>query len=68
MGLADCAVRESHQRIESAIRALNLHWPGNPVVINMASAGIRNEGSANDLPLVIGYLATDEKVAIQTLF
>ena len=68
VGLPDSAVRESHQRIESAIRALNLHWPGNPAVINMASAGIRKEGSANDLPLVIGYLATDEKVAIQTLF
>jgi Predicted ATPase with chaperone activity len=40
VGLPDSAVRESHQRIESALRALNLHWPGKQVVINMAPADI----------------------------
>jgi magnesium chelatase family protein len=63
VGLPDSAVRESHQRIESALRALNLHWPGKQVVINMAPADIRKEGSAYDLPLALGILAADEKVS-----
>src|SRR5664280_3669352 len=63
VGLPDSAVRESHQRIESALRALNLHWPGKQVVINMAPADIRKEGSAYDLPLALGIRAADEKVS-----
>ena len=62
VGLPDSAVRESHQRIESALRTLNLHWPGKQVVINMAPADIRKEGSAYDLPLALGILAAYEKV------
>jgi magnesium chelatase family protein len=61
VGLPDVAVRESHQRIESALRALNLHWPGKQVVINMAPADIRKEGSAYDLPLALGILAADDR-------
>ena len=63
VGLPDSAVKESHQRIESALRVLNYHWPGKQVVINMAPADIRKEGSAYDLPLALGILAADEKVA-----
>ena len=63
VGLPDSAVRESHQRIESALRAHNLHWPGKQVIINMAPADIRKEGSAYDLPLALGILAADEKVS-----
>ena len=59
VGLPDSAVRESHQRIESALRVLNLHWPGKQVVINMAPADIRKEGSAYYLPLALGILAAD---------
>jgi len=62
VGLPDSAVRESHQRIESALRALNFHWPGKQVIINMAPADIRKEGSAYDLPLALGILTADEKV------
>jgi magnesium chelatase family protein len=63
VGLPDSAVKESHQRIESALRVLNFHWPGKQVVINMAPADIRKEGSAYDLPLALGILAADEKVS-----
>jgi len=62
VGLPDVAVKESQQRIESALRALDLHWPGKQVVINMAPADIRKEGSSYDLPLALGILAADEKV------
>lgn len=63
VGLPDVAVRESQQRIESALRALDLHWPGKQVVINMAPADIRKEGASYDLPLALGILSADEKVS-----
>ena len=63
VGLPDSAVKESQQRIESALRTLGFHWPGKQVVINMAPADIRKEGSSYDLPLAAGILAADEKIA-----
>ena len=62
VGLPDIAVKESQQRIESALRSLGYHWPGKQVVINMAPADIRKEGSSYDLPLAMGILAADEKI------
>jgi magnesium chelatase family protein len=62
VGLPDSAVKESQQRIESALRSMELHWPGKQVVINMAPADIRKEGSSYDLPLAMGILTADEKV------
>ena len=63
VGLPDNAVKESQQRIESALRSLGLHWPGKQVVINMAPADIRKVGSSYDLPLAVGIMAADEKVS-----
>jgi len=63
VGLPDIAVKESQQRIESAFRTLGHKWPGKQVVINMAPADIRKEGSAYDLPLAVGILAADEKIS-----
>jgi magnesium chelatase family protein len=57
VGLPDAAVKESQQRIESAFRAIGQHWPGRQVIVNMAPADIRKEGSSYDLPLAIGILA-----------
>jgi magnesium chelatase family protein len=62
VGLPDSAVKESQHRIASALITLNYHWPGKQVVINMAPADIRKEGSSYDLPLAMGILAADEKV------
>jgi magnesium chelatase family protein len=62
VGLPDSAVKESQHRIASALRTLDYHWPGKQVVINMAPADIRKEGSSYDLPLALGILAADEKV------
>ena len=57
-------------QLRRASRGLNLHyglldfhWPGKQVVINMAPADIRKEGSSYDLPLALGILAADEKVS-----
>jgi magnesium chelatase family protein len=62
VGLPDSAVKESQHRIASALHSLGCHWPGKQVVINMAPADIRKEGSAYDLPLALGILTADEKV------
>ncbi|MDH6341486.1 magnesium chelatase family protein [Parabacteroides sp. PFB2-12] len=62
VGLADAAVRESHERIISALQVCGYKIPRNRIVINMAPADIRKEGSAYDLPLSIGILAATEQV------
>ncbi len=62
VGLPDNAVKESQQRIESALRQYNYRMPGKKVVINMAPADIRKEGSAYDLTIAIGILAADEQI------
>jgi magnesium chelatase family protein len=63
VGLPDTAVKESQQRIESALRAVGLRWPGRQVIINMAPADIRKEGSSYDLPLAVGILVASEMVS-----
>jgi magnesium chelatase family protein len=67
VGLPDAAVKESQQRIESAFRAVGLHWPGRQVIINMAPADIRKEGSSYDLPLAVGILAAAGMVSSSRL-
>jgi len=59
VGLPDIAVKESHQRIESALRNIGYRIPGKKIVINMAPADIRKEGSAYDLTIAIGILAAN---------
>jgi len=62
VGLPDSAVKESQQRIESALSQVGYKYPGRKIVINMAPADIRKEGSAYDLPLAIGILAASEQI------
>ncbi len=62
VGLPDNAVKESHERIASALQENNQKMPRRQVVINMAPADIKKEGSAYDLPLAIGLLAADEAI------
>lgn len=57
VGLPDVAVRESHERIISALEVNGYKFPRYRIVINMAPADIRKEGSSYDLPLAIGILA-----------
>ena len=59
VGLPDNAVKESQQRVESAIGQCGFHIPGKKVVINMAPADIRKEGAAYDLTIAIGILAAN---------
>lgn len=62
VGLPDSAVKESQHRIESALKHHNYRMPGKRIVINMAPADIRKEGSAYDLTIAIGVLAASEQI------
>ena len=67
VGLPDSAVKESYQRIRSAIEVNGYKMPTSSITINMAPADIRKEGSAYDLPLAIGMLASNEMVKLDKL-
>jgi len=62
VGLPDNAVKESHERIASALEYTGHKLPRRQIVINMAPADIRKEGSAYDLPLAIGMMAASETI------
>ncbi len=61
-GLPDNAVKESQQRVEAAIKVNNFRWPGRRMVINLAPADIRKEGSAYDLPIAICILGASDQL------
>lgn len=67
VGLPDNAVKESLQRIESAIMAIGYRMPRQKIVINLAPADIRKEGSAYDLSIAIGILAASGQIEIVNL-
>lgn len=67
VGLPDSAVKESQQRIEAALKNIGYKLPGKKIVINMAPADIRKEGSAYDLALATGILAASEQIKAQNL-
>jgi magnesium chelatase family protein len=67
VGLPDNAVKESHERIASALEYTGHKLPRKQIVINMAPADIRKEGSAYDLPLAIGILAGADTIQSEEL-
>ena len=67
VGLADNAVKESQQRIDSALKNNGFSWPGKRIVVNMAPADIRKEGSAFDLSIAIGVLAASDQIKTEKL-
>ncbi len=72
VGLPDNAVKESEQRIRSAFDNTGRRMPGNKVVVNLAPADLRKEGSGFDLPIAVGILAAtgqvDEESLADTMF
>ncbi|OYX22145.1 MAG: magnesium chelatase, partial [Algoriphagus sp. 32-45-6] len=67
VGLPDSAVKESQQRVESALKYFNYRMPRQKVVINLAPADVRKEGSAYDLPIAMGILQASEQVSFPEL-
>lgn len=62
VGLAGSAIRESVERIRSAIQSAGLEFPRKRVVVNLAPADLKKSGAAFDLPIAVGILAAAEQV------
>jgi magnesium chelatase family protein len=62
VGLPDAAVRESGERVRSAIRNSGLRFPPGRFTINLAPADLRKEGPAYELPIAIGVLIASEQL------
>jgi magnesium chelatase family protein len=62
VGLPDSAVKESLQRVESAIKSNHYFMPRTKLVVNLAPADIRKTGTAFDLPIAIGTLGATEQI------
>ena len=58
VGLPDAAVRESRERIKSAIKNCGLEFPFQVITVNLAPADVKKEGSGFDLPIALGILGT----------
>jgi magnesium chelatase family protein len=66
VGLPDGAVRESKERVMSAIKNCGFEFPSRKVTINMAPADMKKEGSAFDLPIAIGLLMASQQIDIES--
>jgi magnesium chelatase family protein len=62
VGLPDAAVRESRDRVHSAIKNSGLSFPYRRITVNLAPADLRKEGPAYDLPIAVGVLAATQQV------
>ena len=62
VGLPDNAIKESLQRVESAIKSNCFYMPRTKLVVNLAPADIRKTGTAFDLPIAIGTLAATRQI------
>lgn len=67
VGLPDNAVKESHHRLVAVINNIGFKFPRRRIVINMAPADIKKEGSAYDLSIAIAILAASEQITSQKL-
>jgi magnesium chelatase family protein len=57
VGLPDASVRESRDRVKSAIRNSGFEFPAHRITVNLAPADVRKAGAAFDLPIALGILA-----------
>lgn len=62
VGLPDNAVKESKERVQSAIKNSGFYFPSKKITLNLAPADIKKEGSAFDLPIAIGILAATGQI------
>ena len=58
VGLPEAAVKESKERVKSAINNSGFNFPDDRITVNLAPAHIKKEGTGFDLPIALGILAT----------
>lgn len=72
VGLGDAAIRESRERVRSAVKNSGLEFPIRKITMNLAPANLKKEGSSFDLPIALGILASmgviDHSIANQSMF
>src|SRR5919197_6252213 len=62
VGLADRACQEAKERVASAVRSAELFWPEGRIVVNLAPAELRKQGSPFDLPIALALLAASHQI------
>ncbi|MCX7956378.1 MAG: YifB family Mg chelatase-like AAA ATPase [Endomicrobia bacterium] len=67
VGLPDTAVRESKERVSSAIRNSGFDFPSKKITVNLAPADLKKEGAGFDLPIAVGILAAIGKINLDEL-
>lgn len=67
VGLPDTAVKESAERVRAAVSECGYEFPRNNLVVNLAPADVKKEGSAYDLPIALGVIDCDENVSLPDL-
>lgn len=67
VGLPDSAIKESEQRVESALKFLGYTMPRQKVVVNLAPADLKKEGSAYDLPIALSLLKASDQLKSELL-
>ena len=67
VGLPETAVKESKERVKSAIKNSGYQFPDDRITVNLAPANIKKEGTGFDLPMALGILAATEIVPQETL-
>lgn len=67
VGLPAASVKESKERVNSAIRNSGYRFPGNKVIVNLAPADLKKDSSGLDLPIAIGLLAANGGIPLDRL-
>ena len=62
VGLPDATVKESRDRVRSALKNTGFHFPAKRITVNLAPAGLKKEGSGLDLAIAIGILVAEEVI------
>ncbi len=66
VGLPDAAVKESKERVRSAVKNSAMHFPVSKITVNLAPADIKKEGSHYDLPIAVSILKASDQLPFNT--
>ncbi len=67
VGLPDATVRESRDRVRSALKNTGFHFPAKKITVNLAPADIKKEGAGLDLPIAVAILVAEEVISIEAV-
>src|SRR5919201_1930512 len=62
VGLADRACQEAKERVRGGVKSAELEWPRRRIIVNLAPAELRKEGSGFDLPIALAVLAASRQI------